>query len=160
MSREIFESSSNSNGNSDVTPPSRGRCRDNGRDDGFKSWERFYNSCPLWGSPFCETQDPDAEWPRGLRWEMGRMFFREKFCIPSCLQKSFIRKTHACLGHVGGKLLWEHMSLTTEWAQEDEAHRLTMCISRQCETCQACVKPPGFALIFLIPPLQPGSWSV
>ena len=76
------------------------------------------------------------------RWEMGRLFFRERLCIPLCLQKPFIRKTHACLGHVGGKRLWEQMSLTTEWAQEEEARRFTMCVFRQCETCQACVRPP------------------
>ena len=110
--------------------------------DGSKSWERFYNSCPLWGYLFQETQDPKTDWPRGLRWEMGRLFFRGKLCIPLCLQKPFIRKMHACLGHAGGKRLWEQMLLTTEWAQEDDARRFTMCVSRQCETCQACVRPP------------------
>ena len=31
LSEDIFDSSSNSSGNGDVNPPSRGRCRDNGR---------------------------------------------------------------------------------------------------------------------------------
>ena len=128
--------------------------------DGSKSWDKFYSVCPLWGYLFRETQDPDAEWPRGLRWEMGRLFFRERLCIRLCLQKPFIRKTHACLGHVGGKRLWEQMLLTTEWAQGDEARRFTMCVSRQCETCQACVRPPGYTLGFLIPPSRPELWSV
>ena len=73
---------------------------------------------------------------------MGWLFLQEKLCILLCLQKPFIRKTHAFLGHVGGKRLWEQMLLTTEWAQEDEARRFTMCVSRQCETYQACVRPP------------------
>ena len=82
---------------------------------------------------------------------MGRLFFRGRLCIPLCLQKPFIRKTHACKGHVGGKRLWEQMSLTTEWAQEEEARQFTMFVSRRCETCQACVRPPGYTLGFLIP---------
>ena len=125
---------------------------------GSKSWEKFYNSCPMWGYLFRETQDPDAVWPRGLRWELRRLFFREKLCIPLCLQKPFIRKTHACLGHANGKRLWEQMSLTTEWAQEEEARRFTMCVSRQCETCQAC-DPPGYTHGFLIPLSRPELWS-
>ena len=52
--------------------------------DGSKSWGTFFNVCPWWGYLFRETQDPDAEWPRGLRWEMGRLFFRERLCI-SCV---------------------------------------------------------------------------
>ena len=95
--------------------------------DGSKSWENFYNVCPLWSYLLRETQDPDAEWPRGLRWEMGRLFFLERLCITLCLQKPFVRKTRACLGHVGGKRLWEQMLLTTE-SQEDEARRFTMCV--------------------------------
>ena len=73
---------------------------------------------------------------------MGRLFFRDKFCIPLCLQKPFIRKTHACLGHDSGNRMWEQMLLTTAWAQEDEARRFTMSVSEKCETCQACVRPP------------------
>ena len=122
--------------------------------DGSESWERLYNSCPLWGYLFHETQDPDTEWPRGVRWVMGRLFFWEKLCIPLCLQKPFIQKTHACLGHVGGKRLWEQMLLTTEWAQEDEARRFTMCVSRQCETCQACVRPPRLHTRFSHTPIS------
>ena len=71
--------------------------------DGSKSWEKFYNVCPLWGYLFRETQDPDAEWPRGLRWEMGRLFFRERLCIPMCLQKPFIRE-NPCVPRTRG---WE-----------------------------------------------------
>ena len=50
--------------------------------------------------------------------------------------------------------------VTTEWAQEEEARRFTMCVSRQCETCKACVLPPGYTLGSLIPPSRPESWSV
>ena len=107
--------------------------------DRAESCERFYNTCPLWGYPFWETRDPDAEWPRGLRWEMGRLFFQEKLCVRLCLQKPFIRKTHWCLGHVRRKRLWDPMLLTIEWAQEEEARRLAMCVSTRCETYQACV---------------------
>ena len=109
----------------------------------------------LWGYLFRETQDPDAEWPRGLRWEMGRLFFRERLCIPLCLQKPFIWKTRVCLGHVRGKRLWDEMLLTTEWAQEDEVRRFTMCVARQCETSQACVRTPGCTLAFPTPPFLP-----
>ena len=66
--------------------------------DGSKSWEEFYNSCPLWGYLFRETQEPKAEWPPGLRWEMGRLFFRERLCILLCLQKQFIRKKSCVSG--------------------------------------------------------------
>ena len=84
---------------------------------------------------------------------MGWLFFREKLCIPLCLQKPFIRKTHACLGHVGGKRLWDQISITTEWAQVDEARRCTMCVARQCETCQACVRTPRLHTCFSHTPI-------
>ena len=113
LSEDISDYSSNSSGNGDVTPLVGGDVVTMEEMDGSESWEKFYNVCPLWGYLSRETQDPDTEWPRGLRWEMGRLFFRERLCIPLCLQKPFIRKTHACLGHVGGKRLWEQMSLTT-----------------------------------------------
>ena len=77
----LFEDSSypslNPNGNGDVTPLGKGDVVTVEEMDGSKSWERFYNSCPLWGYPFGETQDTNAEWPHGLRWEMGRFFSGE-----------------------------------------------------------------------------------
>ena len=35
--------------------------------DGSKLWETFYNSFLLWGYIFRKSQDPNAEWPHGLR---------------------------------------------------------------------------------------------
>ena len=132
LSEDISDSSSNSSGDGDFKSPQPR--------DMLWQWNRWMG--PSRGRNFTirvlcrvtffrETQDPDAEWPRGLRWEMSRLFFQEKLCIPLCLQKSFIRKTHAFLGHVGEKRLWEQMLLTIEWAQDDEAPQFTMCVSRQ-----------------------------
>ena len=73
LSEGISDSSSNSGGDGDVDPPLvEGDVVTMEEMDGSKSWEKFYNLCPLWGYLFLEKQDPDAEWPRGLRWEMGR----------------------------------------------------------------------------------------
>ena len=69
LSEDISDSSSNSSGDGDVTPPlAEGDVVTREEMDGSKSWEKFYNVCPLWGYIFRETRDPDTEWPRGLRW--------------------------------------------------------------------------------------------
>ena len=47
LSEDISDSSSNSSGDGDVIPPSRGRCCDNGRDGWVQVVEKFYHSCPL-----------------------------------------------------------------------------------------------------------------
>ena len=69
----------------------------------------------------------------------GSVVLSGEAVYPVVFAETFKRKTHTCLGHVGGKRLWERLLLTTEWAQEDEARRSTLYVSRQCEPCQACV---------------------
>ena len=72
----------------------------------------------------------------------GSVVLSGEAVYPVVFAETFIRKTHACLGHAGVKHLWEQMLLTTECAREEGAQRFTMCVSRQCETFQACVRPP------------------
>ena len=58
LSEDISDSSSNSSGEGDVDPPlAAGDVVTVEGMDGSKSWEKFYNVCPLWGYLFRETQD-------------------------------------------------------------------------------------------------------
>ena len=72
----------------------------------------------------------------------GSLVLSGEAVYPFVFAETFHSETLACLGHAGGKCLWEQMLLTTECAQEEEGRRFTMCVSRQCETFQACVRPP------------------
>ena len=42
---------------------------------------------------------------------------------------------------MGGNRLWERISLTTVWADENSAWQRVKRVSRECETCQACDLP-------------------
>ena len=56
LSEDISDSSSNSSGDGDVTPLAEGVVVTMEEMDGSKSWEKFYNVCPLWGYLFRERR--------------------------------------------------------------------------------------------------------
>ena len=64
----------------------------------------------------------------------------ERICIPTSLQKGWIRSRHEGMMHIGGKRLWKHLELRYEFAEPKEAERYTMEVTRQCVTCQAVNK--------------------
>ena len=69
------------------------------------------------------------------------MFIRTKLCIPTPVQREWIRESHKLLGHVGFGRLWKMMANKYERGDVLEAGTFAKQVAAQCETCQACVRP-------------------
>ena len=106
-------------------------------------WGEWYEECERFSQIWEDTisySDVGA-WPEGLQVVDGRMFFGPKLCVPTPLQKEWIRKQHSLLGHPGYERLWFLLQKFFEWGKESEANAFAKRVSQECDTCQACVRP-------------------
>ena len=95
------------------------------------------------------------EWPEGIQLVEGRMYSGPKSCVPTPLQKEWIRVVHAELGHAGFERTWNVMQKWFEWGNEEEAKNFTKKVSQECDTCQACKRPRNLLGLIVLAPIPP-----
>ena len=101
------------------------------------NWVDFYLRCPVFAILWLNTHTAGAVWPKGIRVAKGRLYQNDKLCIPTGLQKPWIREYHAFSGHVGPDRLWDHLALNFEFAWGARIKEFVDSVSKKCETCQA-----------------------
>ena len=69
------------------------------------------------------------------------MFSFGKLCVPTPLQKEWVRLSHQQLCHLGFDRTWKILQKLYVWGDEPEAKKFPKAVSRDCDTCQACVRP-------------------
>ena len=69
------------------------------------------------------------------------MFSWNKLCVPSSVQKQWVRKIHAMSGHVGYDRFWAMVGDQFEWADEHVVREFAKRVSHECDSFQACVRP-------------------
>ena len=119
-----------------------------------REWDEFYLTCPKWSEVWKSTHVGD-DWPKEYKISGGKLLFEEKLCIPTSLQKQFIREYHSFVGHVGAPRLWKHLSNHFVFGDEKEAKDFVHQVMGECETCQACQRTTslnGMVEYTLVPP--------
>ena len=106
-------------------------------------WGEWYAKCPTFQDTWEVTQDYTTShiWPVGLQVVEGRMFLENKLCVPTPLQKQWVREIHAMSGHVGYDRFWTLVGNQFEWADDHVVQEFAKRVSHECDTCQACVRP-------------------
>ena len=102
-------------------------------------WGTEYVKCPIWRDVWNKMHS-GGEWPHGFKFFQGHLFLQEKLCVPLGFQDHVLQENHDFLGHVGAQKVWSHSNLRYRWADEKRAQRSNEEISKQCGTCQACVR--------------------
>ena len=120
------------------------------------AWGEEYPNCPVFAKIWSDTQTPDVVWPEGIQISQGRMYHKNKLCVPTRFQKPWIREHHEFLGHVGPDRLWDHMDSRVEFAVVDVAKKYTYRVSKECETCQANQRAHKWAGPIEPTPIPPG----
>ena len=83
------------------------------------------------------------------------MFLGPKLCVPSPLQKEWIREVHALLGHVGAERLKRVLEDRYEWGDDLEAVNFATRVSHECDTFQACDRPRNRSGPIVSAPIPP-----
>ena len=122
-----------------------------------ENWGNFYQNCPRWKNLWIGTQNRLVPWPKGVKTHEGKMYLNERLCIPYALQGLYIRQNHAHLGHPGAEKLWKVLETRVAWAIDREAKTWTEVVMSQCDTCQACQRPPNSKRPLVHPPYHPES---
>ena len=106
-------------------------------------WGEWYASCPNFQDTWEVTQNYTVNdiWPVRIQVVEGRMFSGNKLCVPSALQKQWVREIHAMSGHVGYDRFWAMVGDQFEGGDEDVVWECAKRVSHECDTCQACVRP-------------------
>ena len=90
-----------------------------------RDWSHWYGNCKRWKDDWekMHTTEGDFEWPQGIQINNGRMFLDRKLCVPSPVQKEFIRIEHELNGHVGFLRFWKIIGDRFEWYNKGEARK-------------------------------------
>ena len=136
INSEDEEDQGNSQGGEPVIGAPLGSCNQ-------PDWSQWYAQCERWGELWDNLQNyqEDDEWPENTQIVEGRMFQNSKLCIPTPLQKEWVRLTHQFLGHVGVERMWKILEVRYEWGDEEDAKEFAKWVTRECDTCQACQRP-------------------
>ena len=107
------------------------------------NWSEWYAQCDRWSEEWASMQDYDEnfEWPIGIQIVDGRMFSFGKLCVPTPIQKEWVRVSHANLGHLGFERTWKMLQRLYVWGDDSKAKKFAKTVAKECETCQACVRP-------------------
>ena len=105
------------------------------------NWSEWYPKDKMFKEIWEIIQNDETEWPVGIQVIDGRMFENGKLCIPTPIQSEWIREMHQNIGHVGNERLWQVIENKFQWGNKTQAKRLTMQMTKQCDTCQACQRP-------------------
>ena len=105
-----------------------------------REWGEWYGKCPRWGQ-FWQDMSGTGDWPPGTQVVDQRMFLDGKPCIPTPLQREWIRKIHEQIGHVGFERTWKILGRDFEWGDVHVAQNFARQVSHECDTCQACDRP-------------------
>ena len=79
-------------------------------------WGPYYKVCPTFGKFWDDTQDASKVCPEKIKVFGCRMYQEESLCVPTPIQKPFIRLTHDKLGHVGAARLLQGLTRGCKWA--------------------------------------------
>ena len=103
-------------------------------------WEDAYRDCSTWGPVFEAVKDKgrQVDWPKGVTWELGRMYQDSLLCIPTSLESAVVAAHHLQTGHLGGQRLWREMQRRYTFAAPWTAERRCKRAQAECEICQAC----------------------
>ena len=85
--------------------------------------------------------DERFKWPEGAQIIDGRMFEGHKLCVPTPIQKEWVRAMHEAQGHVGFLRMWKILEDHYEWGDKGVARNFARKVMRERDTCQACQRP-------------------
>ena len=109
----------------------------------WEEWAEHYDSSPTWGSYWKATQDPQADWPRGVRINGGKMIWAGRVCVPEALCRRVVAAHHREWGHVGVNRLVRELRLRFEFPPGYAARQLAEQIKKGCGVCQR-TEPPNW----------------
>ena len=75
-----------------------------------EDWREEYEACPVWGPVLNLVEDKSVDdWPKGVRFQNGRLYQDGLLCVPQGLMGRVIRAHHGMAGHSGATRLWHQM---------------------------------------------------
>ena len=122
-------------------PKNENRPKGVARPPAVESWEESYDKCPHWGPKWKATQDPVAEWPKGIQLHMGRMIWDGRVAVPTDRVKEVTRGHHNAMGHPGIAKLEREVKRRYALPPSLKVRELVREDRMSCVVCQACDHP-------------------
>ena len=107
-----------------------------------EDWDGRYAESVWWKDWWERTKgDRNVRWPEGVRLWRGKMYYKERLCVPEGVSGKVVRSLHALVGHVGGEKLKTELDRRYTFAPSVRLMELIREVNRGCVVCQAHAYP-------------------
>ena len=104
-------------------------------------WVIMYQRCPKWKESWDQVHQPEGQWPLWYQLREGKLYHRNKICVPSGLGIKIVAAHHQKNGHSGVKRLLEEVRSGYWFGEERPLPWLVAQVKKHCVVCQAVEHP-------------------
>ena len=104
-------------------------------------WHKEYDYCPIFGEKWKQAMGGGDPWPEGVRIHAGKMYLKEKLCVPTGLGERVVGACHVYGGHMGVNKLVKAIEQKYLFVMETSKWKMAKLVKKQCNVCQACEPP-------------------
>ena len=106
-----------------------------------EDWAEDYAISPTFSKVWRAVHSNDADWPQDYKVFRGKLYCRERLCVPENLVPQIVKEHHDWVGHVGNDRLEADLLRRYGFPLEVEIKPLVQEVRKNCLVCQACDRP-------------------
>ena len=101
-----------------------------------EDWDYMYQRCPTWECwwKICTGQE-DGEWPDQVKLHQGKMYSKERLCVPEGLVLRVMQAVHRQSGHLGVDRLYEECQRRFALPTFGNLRKLCRKVKKACAIC-------------------------
>jgi hypothetical protein len=101
-----------------------------------EDWDYMYQRCPTWECwwKVCTGQE-EGEWPDQVKLYQGKMYSKERLCVPEGLVLRVMQAVHRHCGHLGVDRLYEECQRRFALPTFGRLRKLCRKVKKACATC-------------------------
>jgi hypothetical protein len=108
-----------------------------------ESWDFWYRRSPTWKDSWLDITGvkEGEEWPKDIRISKGKMYHREKMCVPEGIVLKLVQAQHRLCGHLGVDRLFEECTRRFAFPKGTSLKVICGKVKKACGPCAQCDPP-------------------